>query len=263
MSIPTGPNVWNWSALCEDVQALYGRRAVADVKASAGTVTRRLRHCHYHFSEMRRLVAADLEGRDGAAVVTDFIFAADEDAYADFHERRADAEAHLIALLQGIHAIPDPMAHVIYFSLGLDRVPRLPLSDRGISMPSVFKRLREGDLKAAIKRMDEEPDLRHLDAAVNLGKHRTLLEVPVSVDFTGNDPQSHGLVFAAFQHDGKPYPKKAVEPFIKAAFERQARYVVDIGNLVNAEVARRRACLAHSAIPQAIESAVGSECPDA
>ena len=214
------------------------------MKASASTVTRRLRHCHYHFSEIRRLVAADLEGRDGMAVMTDFIFAADEDVFADFHERRADAEAHLIALLQGVHAIPDPLAHVIYFSLGLDRVPRVSLSDRDISIKSVFKRLNEGQIKEAVKRMSKEPDLLHLDAAVNLGKHRSVLAVPVSVDFTGTESQPHGLVFSAFTYDGKPYPKKAVEPFIKAAFERQARYVVNIGNLLSAEVARRRSCLA-------------------
>lgn len=85
---------------------------------------------------MLRLIATDLMGSDGMAVMTDFIFAADEDVYADFHERRADASP------------------------------------------------------------------------------------------TRRKPST----------------------CIKAAFERQARYVVGIGNLLNAEVSRRRSCLAGTMI---------------
>ena len=213
-----GPALWSWGALCDDVKFLYSGTHAAHVEASASTIRRRLRHCRYHFAETRRLVGADLETRDSDAVLADFILPVDDTVYDEFHERRADAEAHLVALLQGVHAIPDPLAHVIYFSLGLDQPPARPLKDRAITLPTVLARVTAGRLAQAIQRMLAEPALRHLSAAVNLGKHRSLLKVPVSVDFTGLRTKPHGLLFSSFKYDGEFFPEQEVESFSKALF---------------------------------------------
>jgi hypothetical protein len=225
---------WDLKALRDDVEALYGRERVRALAPCLQSIVKRQSYAKYHFAEARRLTAEDLSSRDQGAVLTELILPSDPEIYDDFHRRREHAEAHYLALMQSMHAIGDTLAHVIYFALGMSS-----LAPRDIALHRVQRLLEPGPIKTAVTRMTADSDLDYLAEVVNHSKHCSVIGTPLSVDMTGNEPQTHGLRLIAFQRDGQHHQQRWVEPFVKSAFAQQAVHVVDIGLLLNVEVNAR------------------------
>lgn len=225
---------WDLKALRDDVTALHGHELERELAPCLQSIVKRQSYAQYHFAEAHRLTADDLSSRDQGAILTELILPTDPEKYEDFHRRREHAEAHYLALMQSMHAIGDTLAHVIYFALGMNS-----LAPRDITMRRVQKLLEPGPIKAAVTRMAADSDLDYLAEVVNHSKHCSVIGTPLSVDMTGNDPQSHGLRLIAFQREGGHHPQRWVEPFVKLAFAQQSVHVVDIGLLLNAEVRAR------------------------
>lgn len=227
---------WDLKALCDDVEAVHGRDHERALAPCLQSIVKRQHYAQYHFAEAHRLMADDLSSRDQGAILTELILPTDPEKYNDFHRRREQAEAHYLALMQSMHAIADTLAHVLYFALGLST-----LAPRDIAIHRVQKLLNEGALKIAVGNMMANSELAYVAEAVNHSKHRSVIGTPLSVDMTGNEPQSHGLRFVAFERGGRHHPQRWVEPLVKSAFAQQAVHVIEIGVLLNLELRARLA----------------------
>lgn len=225
---------WDLKALRDDVEAVHGRDHARDLAPCLQSIVKRQSYAQYHFAEAHRLMVEDLGSRDQGAILTELILPTDPEKYDDFHRRREHAEAHYLALMQSMHAIADTLAHVLYFALDMGT-----LAARDIALHRVQKLLHAGPIKTAVSNMMADSELSYMAEVVNHSKHRSVIGTPLSVDFTGREPQSHGLRFIAFERDGRPHPQRWVEPFVRSAFARQSVHVVDIGLLLNAELRRR------------------------
>ena len=228
--------IWNWKTLIEDVERLYGRPQVQELHPCLQSIGRRQSHAQFHYQEAKRLIAEQIGERDDQAIAVDFIFMAGTEEYNEFHSQRRKAEAHIVACMQGMHAVGDILGHVLYFALGLN--VRSPLKPREVSINRVRGMLPMGDIATKLDELTSHPDYIYISDVVNRSKHRNVIDVPYSVDMTGQDSQPHGLKFSAFQHGGKEgnarnHPSRWVNETLTKEYPRQSKTIVDIGLLLN------------------------------
>jgi len=138
-----------------------------------------------------------------------------------------------------MHSLPDILGQVIYLALGMNRHPATELQERYTHIYAVRDKLPAGALKDLAHQLTEHPDFAYLSMLNNMSKHRSIVPVPYSVDMTGQDPEGHGLKFAAFIYDATPYAERWVKPFIRAEYQRQEELVLEIGNTLNGLVASK------------------------
>lgn len=189
----------------------------------------------HHYSEAKRLVAADLDETDSEQVLLRYVLGADLPEYHEFHNRRIHAEASLLAMLQCVHATADNLGHVIYYGLNFDADPKHRMEPHRISMHKVSASLRNGALKNAVDEYVDAPHLRHVAALVNHSKHRSVVTAPISVSFV-EDVESHGLKFEGFHYKEDWYPQRWAMRFVSEAFNTVQAHVLGVGGLLNKEL---------------------------
>ena len=144
--------------------------------------------------------------------------------------------AHGLACLHCLHSITDILAHAIYFSLGLNLEPK-PLSERGISLESVTTKLRlDTKFLSILNRLEnytQSAAYKHLAAASNLSKHRSVVSSSLNEDWSGSSAERHSLQFVAFNYLGAQFPARTIQAVLQPVFENVGAVIVDTGNEFN------------------------------
>jgi len=144
------------------------------------------------------------------------------------------AEAHSIACAQAIHAVGDSLANVVYFSLGMNLDAR-PLSARAVSLASVRERLSNqsqfSKIYQGLSDLAVDKSFVALDAVVNHGKHRGIVEPRLSIDLQGAS-KPYAFEFGAFVYDA-PYAEKEVEELLSPAYLCVSTMVIRTGIALN------------------------------
>jgi hypothetical protein len=144
--------------------------------------------------------------------------------------------ANVTACVQSLHAIADTFAYATYYALGYNLKPS-PLSERKISQNSVkCKLLKIPEHQSLVQELDllvSGDDFTYLCALANHSKHRSLIRPEPWVDLTGKKLDPYSLEFQEFIYDKKPYPRRAILPFLQSEFDRQSLRVFEAGNVLN------------------------------
>lgn len=126
------------------------------------------------------------------------------------------------------------LGYAIYLSLGMNLAPDTCIDDDKVSAWSVVGKLSGGSmLKISLDAMLGDDDVRHVSALVNRSKHRAIVGAPASVSFSEG---AHGLTFCAFEHRGKPYPRRWANDFAHSAFDSYQRHTLSVGEALMGEI---------------------------
>jgi hypothetical protein len=225
MSEKTPP--WDVKALRDAVANAHGEELASKAYECAQSLAIRQDYIYYHYWEIKRLLDNELTSTDSITVARDYILGKSPKKYNEFHWKRRQAEANLIALLQSIHASYDHLAHVIYFSLNFDAGAPLRIRQSGITIYRVANKLTPGQLQDAVNSLIADSTLEHVAALVNTSKHRSIVTAPITVSFE-DDTQPHGLRFKAFEYKGLPYPAQWAMPFVNTAYDTFQRHMKNV-----------------------------------
>lgn len=215
----------------------WGRDQERLVYHSARSINDRKHFASYHFREAMRLSAA-FERKHLAGLSTFLEIHVDgaEKKRRAFHLYMVKAGAHALAAVQCIHAIPDILAHTVYFGTGQNLQPHA-LSDTDISLTSVGVALKHDHAFATLRKkllqVQSGKGWRHLAAVANMGKHRSVIRSSLSEDWTGTRRNFRELHVSAFERQRNHFPSVSLRCLLEPEYDRLSIAIVETGNELN------------------------------
>ena len=225
---------WNLAALKDAVRKLYGPTQAKALTAPLNSVVQRGAFAKYHYSEAKRLLDAATAAHTEPSEIMQLLFGSDP-ASAAFQQARFEAAAHVTACVQCMHATADTLAHAVYFALGMNLDPVMCLKPRQVTINNVMKRLPTGPIRKLINELVDHEGFRYLSALSNHSKHRSIVDIPFSLDLTAM-PGPSGLKFAAFEYEDVEFPECWAMPALDAEYGRQSSLIIPIGQALNSNL---------------------------
>jgi hypothetical protein len=220
------------------VRSVFGRDQERLVRESARSVTDRQSFYYYHFAEAMRLSKTfERNHLVEARTILELHVEGAEKKERAFQVYMVKAGAHSLAAVQSLHAIPDILAHAVYFAAGQNLQPHA-LDEPGVSLPSVAECLKKNKrfvvLSAPLQSLQSGSGWRHLAAVSNMSKHRSVVRAAYNEDWTGKRAKVRELHVSAFERHSKQYPAVALRELLEPEHERIMKTVISIGNELNA-----------------------------
>jgi len=231
--------MWDFRPLRADIERLFGRDQVRLIQPCLNSIHDWRGFARHHYSEAKRLMAENI-GDTPNYKVFDLMLGVFDREEGEFESARFKAAAQITACVHAMHSLADIIGQTIYLGLGMNLDPALAFKkERAVSVGNVADRLPSGPLAEQVGALVEHDDFKYLAAMNNHSKHRSVVPVGYSLDFTGEDQEGHGLKFNAFRYDGRDYAPRWVRPTLVAEYQRQEALLQGIGNALNAELAAR------------------------
>lgn len=231
---------WSVEETREHIRRLFGNDQLELAKPCLRSVDDRQTYARIHFQDAKAKIDSYIQSALQDASLFDVTFG-DSEAWIEFNIFIREVGAHLTACVQSIHAVPDILAHAIYYSLGLNQVAGA-LKARDICASSVLRLLRRNPQLNAITSLLESfvstETFAHLAALNNHAKHRSIVFPALNEDLTGTRDKRHMVVFPEFVYDDTPFPQVFADDFLAVEYERSSRCVVDLGIELNAVLQR-------------------------
>lgn len=224
--------IWDLAALRNSVRERHGSEQEKALTPMLNSVIQRGAFAKYHYQEATRL----LEGATAAHAEPSemmMLLLGGDTASAAFDLARFQATAHITACVQSIHATADTLAHVVYFALGMNLDPAQYLEPRKVSIWSVRKKVAIGPIQRLLTELVDHKDFLYLTCLNNHSKHRSIVDIPFSLDLTAM-PGPSGLKFAAFKYDDDEFPSRWAMPTLDAEYGRQSKLIISTGQKLNA-----------------------------
>ncbi|MDN3237997.1 hypothetical protein [Pseudomonas sp. WAC2] len=234
---------WNLEETREHIARLYGRHQLELAKPCIQSVVDRQVYARIHYQDARSKTDIYIRSELQETSLLEVAFGDRGKAWEEFNIFVREVGAHLTACIQSMHALPDILAHAIYYSLGLN-ISSAALKSRNIGAASVSKLLKAnielvilGDL---LIEFIKGGNFVHLSALSNQAKHRSIVFPSLSEDWTGKRKEPHLLIFPAFSYESFCYPQVSADEFLKDEYQRCSELVVEIGSLLNAVLCKRK-----------------------
>jgi hypothetical protein len=228
---------WNLKETYSLVRAVFGHDQEGLARESTRSVNDRKSFASYHFNEAMRLSKA-FERRHlaGTRTLLEIHTQGAERKRAAFEVYMIKAGAHSLAAVQSVHAIPDLLAHAIYFGAGQNLRSHAVL-EREITLPRVVGALKRDKAFASLVKplaaVQSGKGWRHLSAVSNMSKHRSVVRSALNEDWTGTRRNYRELYVSSFEHDGTPYPSISLRDLLEPEYDRISIATVGIGNELN------------------------------
>ena len=235
---------WNMEATRALVKQIQGAERLERISLSLRSIGYRRAYALYHLTEARRVLDDYVEAEVGDLPI--IIAAGIKESGRDaFQVAYSQVGAHVTACLQCLHSTTDLLGFAIYLALNLGAINRKPPENR-IVAGDVLRMLRSEASLAQIALnmapMLESEQFRHLDAIVNQGKHRHLVEPSFSENFDGPMPDRHYVLIPAFKRDDAWHPAVPARRFILDLYNAGSLHLVRTGNALN-EALRQRVAI--------------------
>ena len=233
-------STWSITDTRSRVVGRFGESQLELVSTSLDAMAQRQLYADYHFQEVRRLLTSfqNLYLADKPLFVV--AHGQDEIARDAFQTLMLETGAHALACVLSIHAIADVTSFAVYQALGFGLRPG-DLRNRVISASRIQPELRRTPGYEAIadilNALLSDGSYKHVSALANHSKHQGLIKPILNEDCTGEREQRHELRFAAFEHDGNPFPECELTSLLEPTYNLVSRTVVDVGNHINAILA--------------------------
>lgn len=227
---------WDVEETRKQIRRLFGEDQLELAKPCLRSVVDRQTYARIHFQDAKAKIDSYTQTALQDASLFEVTFG-DSEAWVEFNIFIREVGAHLTACVQSIHAVPDILAHAIYYSLGLNRSASA-LKPRDICPGSVLRLLRrEPQLNAVttlLESLVSTETFAHLAALANQAKHRSIVFPVMNEDITGTRERRHMVMFPAFIYDDSPYPQVFADDFLAVEYERSSQCVVNAGIELNA-----------------------------
>ncbi len=202
---------WHLSETRELVERRFGRDQLALARPCLKSVVDRQNFAAYHYQEAKALLASFAEAHLADKPLLYAVHGPEADARAAFETTMIKLGAHAIACVQSIHAIPDILAHVFYYSLGVNLTN--PMPERAVSASSLYQLLSPqpqfAALGIALRSLTADGQAPHLAALANQSKHRSIVQPLLNEDATGERAERHELRFSSFVYGASVFPGSA------------------------------------------------------
>jgi hypothetical protein len=233
---------WNLEETRTHIARLYGQHQLELAKPCIQSVFDRQIYAQIHYKDARAKTDAYIRAELQETSLLEVTFGDSDEAWGKFNIFVRELGAHVTACIQSMHALPDILAHAVYYSLGLNITP-VALKSRDVGAASVSK-LLGSDAELSILRdllteFFKGGSFVHLSALANQAKHRSIVFPSLSEDWTGERKEPHLVIFPAFSYEGVYYPQISADNFLKAEYERCSGLVVNIGRSLNALLRNR------------------------
>lgn len=147
------------------------------------------------------------------------------------------AGAHATAAVQSLHAIPDILAHAVYFACGKNLEVN-PLEEQKIALPTVVDVLKYDEvfkrLCPLLKNSQTGELWHHLAAISNLSKHRSVIRTALNESFSGSQKSYRELQFQAFARNEKYFASLSLQELLEPEYTRLSLLVVTLGQELHA-----------------------------
>lgn len=227
---------WDVEETRKQIRRLFGEDQLELAKPCLRSVVDRQTYARIHFQDAKAKIDSYTQTALQDASLFEVTFG-DAEAWVEFNIFIREVGAHLTACVQSIHAVPDILAHAIYYSLGLNRSAGA-LKPRDICAGNVLRLLRrESQLNTVatlLESLVSAETFAHLAALANQAKHRSIVFPAINEDLTGTRERRHMVVFPAFAYDDSPYPLVFADDFLAVEYERSSQCVVNTGIELNA-----------------------------
>lgn len=232
---------WDIDHTRQHVRRLFGDDQLELVTPCVRSVVDRQTYARIHYQDARAKIDSYTQTALQDASLFEVTFG-DSEAWAEFNLFIREVGAHLTACVQSIHAVPDILAHAIYYSCGLNRASGA-LKARDICAGSVLRLLkREPDFSTVtfiLESLVNAETFSHLAALANQAKHRSIVFPSLNEDLTGIREKRHMVVFPAFVYDDHQYPQIFADDLLSVEYERSSQSVIRTGIELNAVLQRR------------------------
>jgi hypothetical protein len=210
---------WELNETYSLVRKVFGAEQERLAKASTRSVIDRQSFARYHFSEARRLQRVFERKYLEKNLLIDLCGQNSERSRAEFEVFMVKAGAHATAAIQSVHAIPDLLAHTIYYST-IQHTNPPALSDRAVSVNTVTRHLAQVPALASIA---------HLLRQSNTGESW-------NEDWTGERKSFRELHISTFDREGQSFPAVSLQTLLKPEYDRLSSLVIDIGHSLTAHL---------------------------
>ena len=232
---------WDIAETRRLIEYHHGREQLDLAKPSLRSVNERLRHARYHFQEAKRLLKTHIDDRFEGEDVFKLMFPEGLEEWNALDEWFMKVEANMIACAQSIHSIPDTLAHVIHFALGLNRGDK-PQRERDVNARSVATALAARapaylEVEHTFRAIKDNLSFAMLNAVVNHTKHRGAIKPQLSL-MPSDRPAPYAMEFGPFAYDNVKYPQRELEEVLAPSYEAASHVIVATGNAINSVLSR-------------------------
>lgn len=227
-----GESYWDIKGFRELIKQRLPHKVSKQIEISLEAIIWKNNLCKYHIEEYRQIVQKSYTNDTEQIVQTTgkiLHMAARTEEGKDYFLALFIAEAHIIAFAQALHSIADIMAHVIYFSLGMES-----FRNDQISLHNVHELMKKKntapEIIERISNYRESEQFQYLHAFVNTTKHKSLVPLSFSVELFN---EKHGLRFGEFTYRTlEPYPSKWADELVEADYKRLLSWIQEMGELM-------------------------------
>lgn len=227
---------WDLQLTRNQIQLRYGDEQLQVVRRCLESIVDRQRYAAYHFHEHKRLLTAHIDDQLVSKSIYQITLAFEPDEQVTLDLCLTQVSANIVACIQSLHALADILAHVVYYSLGLNKGPRA-LKEREIGLSSLIRMLaKESDhaeLHKNLNSISTHPDFIYLSALVNHSKHRSIVGTVLSVDPPAAGKPPYVLLFDEFTYREFHYARREIEPFLEPTYAWLSQSIVSCGNALN------------------------------
>lgn len=231
-------NNWNLNETRDHINRLYGLEQLTLAKSSINSTALRTEYARYHYHEAKKLLknltSETLKHKSNDEIVLGIMNEAEQQKFATCTIK---IEANVIACLSNIHSVFDTLAHVIYYSLGLNS-PEYKTTQGKVSANKIADLIKSkselNNLNHLLSELIKEGGSSHLSAMVNSAKHRGVERLRFSPDPSCKHQNSLILKTPSIIYKEKLYPEMDLEKFLNLEYNRIGNLNVKIGNEINA-----------------------------
>lgn len=228
---------WNLKELKEFIGIKYGDNQQKITLRPLDSIFENQDFARFHYSEIKKLIAEHMCNNKAGPDYFNLVMSTDISVRENEHQFSTSCKAHIISLVRQMHSIPDLLAHVIYFCLGLNTINETRLCDNKISLFNVKKILGNipeyDELLGLLIRFTINDDFKYLKDLGNYTKHRGNVIPKLSYSMEHQGEQVYKFTFEAFQG----HPEAHAVEFINREYNRQSEQIISIGKKINELVA--------------------------
>lgn len=141
-------------------------------------------------------------------------------------------EAHTMCLAQALHSLMDLLAQVVNDSILEEHKQRLDEKDvRFTTVTDKLDKINTADSKAISKAMDDLRnchEFEYLNAFVNTIKHRSLVNIQLSIRHSAPNPPQVGLWFKQFSYKSHTYQETEAKQIYEGFRQAIVQHVCDV-----------------------------------
>lgn len=231
---------WHIARTRSLIEDAFGRDQLELARPSLKSVVDRQEYARYHYQEAMRLLARFTDEYLMRMPLIAVIWSNDHNDQLAFEELMTQLGAHSIACVQSIHALPDILAHMLYFSLGLNRFAGL--KEQNVNATTVTAVLKADsahvELAHCLDRLTSGDCFNHLAALANHSKHRSIVQPQLNEDLSGLRTDCHEVRFSSFAYKGTAFPEVTIKSLLEPEYARCAELVVGTGEKLNHVLSR-------------------------